>query len=110
MGVHLVGGLVGCLYLGFFATTKSGYSLTDGLFYGGGWEPLWIQAQSAFSVLFYSLVVTAVLGFLIDKTIGFRISEDDEESGIDLLEHAESGYDLNPAGSGAFPRRASPTS
>jgi Amt family ammonium transporter len=102
VGVHLVGGLVGCLYLGFFATTKSGYSATDGLFYGGGWEPLWIQAQSAFSVLFYSLIIAAVLGFLIDKTIGFRISEEDEDSGIDLLEHAETGYDLNPAGSGAF--------
>jgi Amt family ammonium transporter len=102
VGVHLVGGLVGCLYLGFFATQKSGYSLTDGLFYGGGWEPLWIQAQSAFSVLFYSLVVAAILGFVIDKTIGFRISEEDEESGIDLLEHAETSYDLNPAGSGSF--------
>ena len=53
-------------------------------------------------MLFYSLIIAAILGFLIDKTIGFRISEEDEESGIDLLEHAETGYDLNPAGSGAF--------
>jgi Amt family ammonium transporter len=102
VGVHLVGGLVGCLYLGFFATQRSGYSLTDGLFYGGGWEPLWIQVQSAFSVLFYSLIVAFLIGFAISKTIGFRISEEDEESGIDLLEHAEAGYDLTPTGSGSF--------
>jgi len=102
VGVHLVGGLVGCLYLGFFATQRSGYATADGLFYGGGWHQLGIQALSAFSVLFYSLVVAGILGLVIDKTIGFRISEDDEVSGIDLLEHAETGYDLNPAGSGAF--------
>jgi ammonium transporter, Amt family len=102
VGVHLVGGLVGCLYLGFFATQKSGYATADGLFYGGGGHQLGVQALSAFSVLFYSLIIAGILGFVIEKTIGFRISEDDEESGIDLLEHAETGYDLNPSGSGAF--------
>jgi Amt family ammonium transporter len=102
VGVHLVGGLVGCLYLGFFATQRSGYATADGLFYGGGLHQLGIQALSAFSVLFYSLIIAAILGFLISKTIGFRIDEEDEESGIDLLEHAETGYDLNPTGSGTF--------
>jgi Amt family ammonium transporter len=102
VGVHLVGGLVGCLYLGFFATERSGYSTVNGLFYGGGLEPLGTQALSAFSVLFYSLIVAFVIGFAISKTIGFRISDEDEESGIDLLEHAETGYDLTPTGSGAF--------
>jgi Amt family ammonium transporter len=53
-------------------------------------------------VLFYSLIMALVIGFLISKTIGFRISEEDEVSGIDLLEHAETSYDLAPAGSGAF--------
>jgi Amt family ammonium transporter len=102
VGVHLVGGLVGCLYLGFFATERSGYSTVNGLFYGGGLDPLGTQALSAFSVLFYSLILALVIGFAISKTIGFRISEEDEESGIDLLEHAETGYDLTPTGSGSF--------
>jgi len=102
VGVHLVGGIVGCLFLGFFATQRSGYATADGLFYGGGWHQLGVQALSAFSVLGYSLVLAFVIGFAINKTIGFRISEEDEESGIDLLEHAETGYDLTPTGSGAF--------
>jgi ammonium transporter, Amt family len=102
VGVHLVGGLVGCLYLGFFATQRSGYATADGLFYGGGAHQLGVQALSAFSVLGYSLVLALIIGFAISKTIGFRISEEDEESGIDLLEHAETGYDLTPTGSGSF--------
>ena len=102
VGVHLVGGLWGSLALGFFATTKSGYSTVDGLFYGGGLGPLGTQALGAFSVLAYSFVLTFIIGFAIHKTIGFRIPEEDEVSGIDLLEHAETGYDLAPAGSGSF--------
>jgi Amt family ammonium transporter len=101
VGVHLVGGLWGTLAVGLFASAATTAGV-DGLFYGGGVDQLWRQAVGAFSVLFYSFVVTLVLGLLIAKTIGFRISEEDEESGIDLLEHAESSYDLNPAGSGAF--------
>ncbi|HYN74893.1 MAG TPA: ammonium transporter [Candidatus Limnocylindria bacterium] len=105
VGVHLVGGLVGCLFLGFFATTKSGYSTVNGVLQGGDWSVLGTQALSAFSVLAYSFVLAYVIGFAIDKTIGFRIAEEDEVSGIDLREHAETAYDLGTASGGAFTSR-----
>ena len=63
------------------------------------------QALSAFSVLAYSFVIAYVIGFAIDKTIGFRIDEEDEVSGIDLREHAETAYDLSTASGGAFTSR-----
>ncbi|HYY10168.1 MAG TPA: ammonium transporter [Kineosporiaceae bacterium] len=103
VGVHLVGGIVGCLYLGFFSTTKSnlngsGGTAVDGLFYGGGWGLLGNQALAAGSVLVYSFVIAGLLGFAIDKTIGFRLDREDEETGIDLVEHAESAYETVASG------------
>jgi len=100
VGVHLVGGLTGSLFLGFFATTASGYSTVNGLFYGGGLKLLGIQAIGAFSVLAYSFIVTLILGLILKKTIGFRISKDDEVAGIDLFEHAETAYELGSSGGG----------
>jgi Amt family ammonium transporter len=102
VGVHLVGGLVGCLYLGFFSTTKAnvgtGGVAVDGLFYGGGFDLLGKQALGAGAVLAYSFVITLVLGYAIDKTIGFRLDREDEETGVDLVEHAESAYETVAAG------------
>ena len=100
VGVHLVGGLVGSLALGFIATTKSGYSAVDGLFYGGGFDLLGKQAIGSFSVLAYSFLVTLVIGLALKKTIGFRISADEEIAGIDLAEHAETAYELGSSGGG----------
>ncbi len=100
VGVHLVGGLVGSLALGFIATTKSGYSAVDGLFYGGGLDLLGKQAIGSFSVLAYSFLVTLAIGFAINKTVGFRISSDEEVAGIDLAEHAETAYELGSSGGG----------
>jgi Amt family ammonium transporter len=103
VGVHLVGGIAGCLYLGFFSTAKanvngSGGVAADGLLYGGGWGLLGNQALAAGSVLLYSFVLAFVLGFAINKTIGFRLDREDEETGIDLVEHAESAYETVPTG------------
>jgi Amt family ammonium transporter len=102
VGVHLVGGLVGSLFLGFFATTRSGYSTVDGLFYGGGFGLLGKQAIGSFSVLFYSLIVTLLIGLLLKKTVGFRIDPEDEVAGIDLAEHAETGYEFGSSGGGGI--------
>jgi Amt family ammonium transporter len=113
VGVHLVGGIVGCLFVGFFGTTRvkaAGGSGIDGLFYGGGLKLLGFQATGAASVLVYSFVIAFVLGWVINKTIGFRIDEEDEVSGIDLVEHAETGYDMAPAVGGVFRTGALPTS
>jgi Amt family ammonium transporter len=96
VGVHLIGGIVGCLFVGFFGTSRSGYSgSVQTLFYGGGWKQLWIQTVSAGSVLVYSFTIALILGLIIEKTIGFRISEESEAGGIDLAEHAETAYEFS---------------
>ncbi|WP_211239406.1 ammonium transporter [Actinokineospora inagensis] len=95
VGVHLVGGLIGTLLIGLFATTGVNPAGKDGLFYGGGVGLLGKQAVAAFVVLGYSFVLTLVIGFLIQKTIGFRVSTEAERTGIDEAEHAESGYEFS---------------
>ena len=97
VGVHLVGGLWGTLAIGFLATEAAPAGV-NGLFYGGGVDQLWRQAVGAFAVLFFSFLLTLGIGFLLQKTIGFRVTEDDEMRGIDEVQHAETGYDLAPLG------------
>ena len=99
VGVHLVGGLVGTLLIGFLATEAAPAGV-NGLLYGGGAEQLGKQAIGAFAVLFYSLILTFIIGYLIKGTMGFRGSEDVEVSGVDLEEHAESAYELGDSGGG----------
>ncbi|MEU5827581.1 MULTISPECIES: ammonium transporter [Micromonospora] len=106
VGVHFVGGWIGCLWIGLFGTASvSSLVETDGLFVGGDASLLGKQAISALIVSVYSFVVAFVLGFVIDKTIGLRVSAEAEVDGIDIAEHAESGYDLSPttgSSGGAF--------
>jgi Amt family ammonium transporter len=98
VGVHLVGGLVGTILIGFLATADAPAGV-DGLFYGGGVDQLWRQVVGALAVLVFSFVATYIIGLIIQKTIGFRITEEDEVTGIDNIEHAESGYDFASLGS-----------
>ncbi len=99
VGVHLVGGIIGTLMIGLLATDLAPAGV-NGLFYGGGLDQLGKQAVGAGAVLGYSFVVALILGLLIKTTIGFRISKDDEISGIDLAEHAESAYEFGDSGGG----------
>ncbi|WP_136709778.1 ammonium transporter [Agromyces sp. H66] len=87
VGIHLVGGVIGTLYLGFFA-------IGTGLFTGGDLGQLAVQSIAAFGVMIYSFVVAFVLGFAIEKTIGFRVKNEDEIAGIDTIVHGEEGYKL----------------
>jgi Amt family ammonium transporter len=87
VGIHLIGGLIGTLYIGFFSTDY-------GLFFGHGPAQLGIQALAAVVVLVYSFVLAYVIGFAIEKTIGFRVKNEDEVAGIDLAIHGEEGYVL----------------
>ena len=98
VGVHLVGGLVGTLLIGFFATTGVNAAGKDGLFYGGGVSLLGKQAVAALAVFGYSFVLTFVIAFVIKKTIGFRASEEAEISGVDESEHAETAYEFGNFG------------
>ncbi|MBN0046235.1 ammonium transporter [Streptomyces actuosus] len=84
VGVHLVGGVLGTLMVGFLAI--------DG---AGGWKQFVSQAIGAFSVMGYTFVVTFILAFVIQKTIGFRAAEDDEVTGLDQTAHAETAYDFS---------------
>jgi Amt family ammonium transporter len=94
VGVHLVGGLIGTLGVGFLATADAPAGV-DGLLFGGGLDQLWRQAIGAAAVLAYSFVATVIIGMLVQKTVGFRLDEDAEVEGIDSAEHAETSYDLN---------------
>jgi ammonium transporter, Amt family len=100
VGVHLVGGLWGTLAVGLFASAATTAGV-DGLFYGGGLDQLWRQAVGAGVVLVYSFVVTLVLGFVIAKTMRFRVTEEHEVSGIDGVVHAETAYDFASLGGGS---------
>lgn len=86
VGVHLVGGVLGTLMVGFLAT--------DGI---GGLDQFGKQATGAFSVMGYTFVVTWIIAFAIQKTIGFRASEEDEMTGVDQALHAETAYDFSSA-------------
>ncbi len=100
VGVHLVGGIWGSLAIGLFGTHVVNSIGLDGLFYGGGTALLGKQALGVGMVALYSFVVTLILGFAIEKTIGFRIKIDKEVEGIDLNEHAESAYEMSSSSRG----------
>ncbi len=87
VGVHLVGGLVGTIGIGFLATS-------GGLFYGDGVRQLVIQVVVALFAMFWSAVATLIVGLAIKYTLGWRIDDEDEVEGIDYKEHGEAAYDL----------------
>ncbi len=87
VGIHMVGGFIGCWYLGFFATGT-------GLFTGGDGMQLLMQVIASLAVAIYSFVIALVLGFAIEKTIGFRVKNEDEVAGVDVAVHGEEGYAL----------------
>jgi Amt family ammonium transporter len=86
VGVHLVGGLVGTVAIGFLATE-------GGLLFGGGVALLITQVLIALAALAFSGVVTFAVAKLLEKTIGWRVSDKDELLGIDLTQHAETAYE-----------------
>lgn len=94
VGVHLVGGIVGTVLIGLFSTSEGAGGI-DGLFYGGGWGSLGDQTLGALVAIVWAGVATAIIGFAIKYTIGWRISEEDEVNGIDLAQHGESAYDIH---------------
>ena len=94
VAVHLVGGIVGTVMIGFVGVEV-------GLFNGGGTDQLVKQAIGAGAVLAYSFIATLIIGKIVDATIGFRISGDQEIAGIDLAVHAERAYELSDSSQGS---------
>ena len=91
VGVHLVAGLWGTLAIGLFGTTTFG--AWEGLFVGGGFAGLAAQAVAAAVSIVYCALATLVIGLVIKRTMGLRVSEHVEVTGIDLAEHGETAYE-----------------
>ena len=99
VGVHMVGGILGAVLTGVFADTAINAAGADGLLAGGGAALLGKQAIAVVATLVFSLVASLIILKLVDATIGLRVSEDDELTGVDLAQHAEVGYSLAEGGS-----------
>ena len=97
ISVHGICGALGTVFTGLFAT---GSSTEKGLFYGGGFHFLGVQALGVVSVIIYVAVVMTIVFFVIKKTIGLRVDAEDEIAGLDVSEHglltAYSGFAMLP--------------
>jgi Amt family ammonium transporter len=115
VGVHLVGGIVGTVLIGFFANvardadgvvtsyTWAPDGALNGLFYGGGLTQLATQTLVAVIAILISGVMTVIIGLALKYTMGWRISDEDEVEGIDVTTHGEAAYDIEPqSGSGGM--------
>ena len=87
VGVHGVGGLIGTVLIGFFG-------VGTGLFTGGSWRQLVVQILVALIAILYSAVVTSIIVFALEKTMGWRVTEAQEVSGIDMADQGERAYDF----------------
>jgi Amt family ammonium transporter len=98
VGVHLVGGLAGSLLLGLFADSAFNPAVThNGVFNGGGWSLMGDQIVAVVATLVWSFALTFVIIKVLDVVTpgGVRVSDEDEETGLDLTQHSEVGYSLD---------------
>lgn len=92
-GIHGVGGTLGALATGLFASKLVNPAGNDGLFFGN--PPLLVnQVIAVVATAVYAFVVTAILLKVLDATMGLRVSKEDEVTGLDLSQHGESGYNF----------------
>ena len=98
VGVHLVGGIVGSLLLGFFADKAVNGLGADGVFFGGGAKLLGNQVIAVGATLVFSGAISFVLAKIIDVSIGLRVSPDEEAEGLDTTQHAEAAYAFSELG------------
>jgi ammonium transporter, Amt family len=100
VGVHFVGGIIGSLLIGLFSNPEYfGTENMAGLLYGGGPELLLEQALANGVTIVYSFAVTALIALALKATIGLRVGEREEASGLDLAEHGETAYHSGTGGS-----------
>ena len=93
VGVHFVGGLVGSLLIGIFANPRFfDGAFDEGLFYGGGLGLLAEQAIANLAAIVWSFAITFVIMVVLKKTIGVRVDEQVETTGLDFGLHSESAY------------------
>jgi len=96
IAVHLVGGALGSILLGLFADAGVNTAGKDGVFFGGGWSLFTEQVIAVGAVFAFSFVVSLGIGLLLKAVLpkGIRASGDEEEQGLDVTQHAETGYAL----------------
>jgi Amt family ammonium transporter len=96
VAVHLVGGILGSLMVGLFADDAVNELGTDGLFLGGGADLLIEQFIAVAAVFIFSFAVSYVIGLALKAMLpgGIRVTEDEEDTGLDLTQHSETGYSL----------------
>lgn len=109
VGVHFIGGVVGTLLIGLFATSAmTGSAAKVGLLYGGGFGQLGKQLLAVLVVAAYTFLVTYGIGKAIDKLMGFRAGADEEMTGLDQTAHAESAYDHGVLSASPVARKVAP--
>ena len=93
IAVHLVGGLVGSILLGFFADDAiNSVVVNEGIFVGGKGALLWDQIAASAVTLGYSFVASFIIAKVLDMTMGIRVDSAAEDEGLDLSQHAEAAY------------------
>lgn len=91
-GVHGIGGLVGAILTGVFATRfVTGADGVQGALFGD-WNQLWIQVVAIGASIAFSAIGTIILFFIVDKLVGLRVSKDEESIGLDISQHGEIAY------------------
>lgn len=93
VGVHGVGGTLGALATGLFASKAINDAGADGLFYGNP-KQLWIQIVAVLATYVLAVVGTVIILKIVDAVVGLRVSEEDEVAGLDLSQHSETAYVL----------------
>ena len=93
VGIHGLGGTFGALATGLFATKTVNELGADGLFYGNPGQ-LWIQFLSVVATWAFCFVMSLILFKVVDLMVGIRVSQEDENKGLDVSQHSEVGYQL----------------
>jgi Amt family ammonium transporter len=96
VAVHLVGGIIGSVLLGLFADATVNAAGKDGVFFGGGWGLFGEQVLAVVVVGAFSFVVSGIIGLVLKAVLpqGIRATEEEEDTGLDLTQHSETGYSL----------------
>jgi Amt family ammonium transporter len=94
VGIHGVGGVLGVLLTGVFASKLINPAGLNGLAFGGGLLALKIQGIAVLAVIGYSFTATFILLKIVQAVVGLRLTSEDEETGLDLSQHSEVGYAL----------------
>jgi Amt family ammonium transporter len=100
VSVHLIGGITGALSIGFLGDAV--YGGANGLLYGGGWHQLEVQLYAVLAVVAYSFCVSFALGKAISLFMTSRMSDEEQDRGMDLTQHGEAAYEFDSISSGSI--------